>query len=337
MTNIEDNYESFVTNIKDKFITQDQQEFVNIFLGYINYKEDEFVIDVDKIYSLFGYKNKGGFKKPLDKNFKRDIDYKEEIYKNTETSLRGGQNHTTILLTINCFKEFCKIAKADQEKSDKMLKYYKILEKMRDDIVEKLPKVVQTELIDKDIQKEDNDKQKLIEDEIKEENNDKKTKRKLKKEQVVQMHIDEETKEITIIGIFANATFATLNVLEKLDVKFPTEKQIATMRKSIVTTLNDRKHKRVTQGYNWYYISYVQNHDKYNVILGAYLEGIPEVVVMKHRTPVYKFDINKILVTTYTTITNAYKAEKMQYETLTQYIHNKTLVNNHYFSFNKVF
>ena len=73
-------YQSKLINkLKDSFSTEEQQLFISSFYCYLNYKSDDFVIDLDDIWKWLGFSQKIKAKVLLEKQFIIDKDYTKSI------------------------------------------------------------------------------------------------------------------------------------------------------------------------------------------------------------------------------------------------------------------
>ena len=116
-----------LNKIKNSFETNEQQIFITNFYSYLNYKDDEFVIDLDNVWKWIGYSKKDKAKDILKKIFIYNIDYTIMLPGYREQD-HGGHNKEQILMTIDTFKELCMETKTDTGK--KIRKYYIKLEKI---------------------------------------------------------------------------------------------------------------------------------------------------------------------------------------------------------------
>ena len=126
------NDDKLIKLIKENFNESDNQLFKLSFELYnkTQTKPDDFIINFDDIYTWIGFSTKGNAKTLLTKSFKENLDYKFDeggFFANAKKPL-GGRPSDNILLTIDCFKEFCLIASTDQ--SRKIYKYYIKMEKI---------------------------------------------------------------------------------------------------------------------------------------------------------------------------------------------------------------
>jgi len=125
--------------MKAKMNTEEEQIFMTSHYLYLQYGSDntKFVIDFDDVWKNVEFTQKVSAKRLLEKHFKEYIDYKiaasaiatEDAVANTvekiappkckannDVNTRGGQNKETILLTVDCFKNFCMLASTQKSK-----------------------------------------------------------------------------------------------------------------------------------------------------------------------------------------------------------------------------
>lgn len=122
--------------------TEHEQIFMASHYLYLQHGSDntKFVIDFDDVWKNVDFSKKVNAKRLLEKNFTEQIDYKKvelpKIKSNNEgkpafllggappllggascdDAIWGGQNKETILLTVDCFKNFCMIAATSKAK-----------------------------------------------------------------------------------------------------------------------------------------------------------------------------------------------------------------------------
>jgi site-specific DNA-cytosine methylase/phage anti-repressor protein len=162
ITKLTNTYQSkLIEKIKDKFNDDEKHLFVANFYCFLNYKDNDFVVDLDNVWEWLGFKQKYNAKRLLEKDFKLDIDYKillrrkEEEEKNEEKK-RGGSNYQQIMLTVETFKLYC--IKAGTEKAGQIHNYYVKLEKLLHEITEEQFEEIKIQFEEQKKQLENKDK-----------------------------------------------------------------------------------------------------------------------------------------------------------------------------------
>ena len=175
-------------NIQETFTGFEQQLFVSSFFCYLNYdKNNDFVVDLDKVWKWLGFSSKFNAIRTLESYCKIDVDYKKKLStfpetiideeKNTtqlgenhlvnetdsKTKKNGGQNRQIIMLTIKCFKSLC--LKAQTKKASEIHEYYMKMEELLHKIIEEESDELKKQLEQKDnvIIKTNKDKAKAVE------------------------------------------------------------------------------------------------------------------------------------------------------------------------------
>ena len=118
------------TLIKSQMSEKDEELFMTSYYLYLQYGKDNtaFVVDFDMVWKEIQFSRKADAKQLLIKKFKEHIDYKITATEYAVAVLEGGQkqnggqNKETILLTVDCFKNFCMLA--GTPKSKEIRKYY---------------------------------------------------------------------------------------------------------------------------------------------------------------------------------------------------------------------
>jgi len=118
------------TLIKSQMTETDEELFMTSYYLYLEYGKDNtaFVVDFDMVWREIQFSRKGDAKQLLIKKFNDGVDYKITATEYAEAVLEcgqkqnGGQNKETILLTVDCFKNFCMLA--GTSKSKEIRKYY---------------------------------------------------------------------------------------------------------------------------------------------------------------------------------------------------------------------
>ena len=91
------------------------------FYCYLNYKTEDFVIDLDDIWKWLGFSQKIRAKELLEKYFKLDIDYKK-VFTRSGENLTGGRPSDKFILNVRTFKKMC--LKANTSKANEIHEYY---------------------------------------------------------------------------------------------------------------------------------------------------------------------------------------------------------------------
>ena len=117
-----------INKIKRAFSTEEQQIFLASFYCYLNYKKEDFVVDLDDIWEWMGFKRKDYAKDLLQKNFKPDIEFKILLLLQPEQKKHGGNNNEQVLMTVKTFKKMCLLA--GTKKSREIHEYYINLEEI---------------------------------------------------------------------------------------------------------------------------------------------------------------------------------------------------------------
>ena len=122
-----------LNKLKESFSTEEQKLFISSFYCYLNFKSDDFVIDLDNIWTWLGFARKTNAKNALEKYFKPDIDFKIVLPQARE-NLTGGRPSEKIMLNIKTFKKMC--LKANTSKSNEIHEYYIKLEETLHEIID---------------------------------------------------------------------------------------------------------------------------------------------------------------------------------------------------------
>jgi len=117
---------------------------------------NDYPINLENVFKMIGFANKGNGKRTLENNFTKDEDYKKLLFHreknindneggNSKTLLfprekqkhtvetRGGHNKEDVMLNIDTFKNLCMLAKT--EKGKQIRKYYVKLENVYNEII----------------------------------------------------------------------------------------------------------------------------------------------------------------------------------------------------------
>jgi len=122
-----------INKIKERFSTDEQQLFISSFYCYLNYKSEDFVIDLDDIWKWLGFSRKSDAKKLLEKKFKLESDYKI-VLRQSPQNLIGGRPSEKIAMNIKTFKKMC--LTATTSKANEIHEYYIKLEETLHEIID---------------------------------------------------------------------------------------------------------------------------------------------------------------------------------------------------------
>jgi phage anti-repressor protein len=121
------NCESKMIKLLDKeFTEQESQWYITNLYMYLNYHPtNDYPINLENVYKMLGFANKGNAMKTMKSNFIVDEDYKIVLFhseKNPNNIDLGGRPTNDILLNTDCFKNLCMIVRTDKAKE--IRKYY---------------------------------------------------------------------------------------------------------------------------------------------------------------------------------------------------------------------
>ena len=126
-----------VDKLNNTFTENEQQWYIANLYMYMNYHStNDYPINLEDVFKMIGFANKGNAKRTLENNFTKDEDYKVVILR-TEKNLNikdlGGRPDENIMLNIDTFKNLCMIAKTESGKE--IRKYYVKLENIYNEII----------------------------------------------------------------------------------------------------------------------------------------------------------------------------------------------------------
>ena len=136
-----------INKLKDSFSTEDQQLFISNFYCYLNFKSNDFVIDLDHIWKWLGFSTKQKAKDLLKDNFKLDFDYKTVFNLEVKNS-KGGRPSEKIMLNIKTFKKMC--LKANTSKANDIHEYYIKLEETLHELIDEESNELRLQLEEKE-------------------------------------------------------------------------------------------------------------------------------------------------------------------------------------------
>ena len=136
---LSDDYQSkMITLLNTEFTEQESQWYITNLYIYLNYHPtNDYPINLENVYKMLGFANKGNAMKTIKSNFIKDEDYKTLLFpmekqKQTDET-RGGHNKEDIMLNVDTFKNLCMIAKT--AKGKEIRKYYVKLENIYNKLI----------------------------------------------------------------------------------------------------------------------------------------------------------------------------------------------------------
>lgn len=124
-----------VKELEENFTDDEQRWYVAQLYMYLNYHPTEdFPIDLENVYKIIGFANKGNAKRTLENNFNKEEDYKIIVLPR-EKKQNAGRSEEKILLNTDTFKSLCMLTKT--EKAKEIRKYYVKLENIYNRIIKK--------------------------------------------------------------------------------------------------------------------------------------------------------------------------------------------------------
>lgn len=126
---------SVVKELEENFKSDEQRWYVAQLYMYLNYHPTEdYPINLEDVYKIIGFANKGNAKRTLENNFTKEDDYKI-ILLPKEKKQNAGRSEEKILLNTDTFKSLCMLTKT--EKAKEIRKYYVKLENIYNKIITK--------------------------------------------------------------------------------------------------------------------------------------------------------------------------------------------------------
>jgi phage anti-repressor protein len=94
---------------------------------------NDYPINLDDVFGLIGFANKGNAMKLIKNNFVENEDYKISFFRSEKRKKEGGHDNQKTTLNIDTFKNLCMIAKT--EKGKEIRKYYVKLENIYNELI----------------------------------------------------------------------------------------------------------------------------------------------------------------------------------------------------------
>jgi phage anti-repressor protein len=120
--------------LNEEFTEAEQQWYIANLYVYMNYHAtNDFPINLENVFKMIGFANKGNAMKTIKSNFTKDEDYKVALFHTEKRKNEGGYNKEQIMLNVDTFKNLCMIAKTEKGKA--IRKYYVKLENIYNKII----------------------------------------------------------------------------------------------------------------------------------------------------------------------------------------------------------
>ena len=156
------NSESKMIDLLNQEFTEEQQQWyiANLYI-YMNYHPtNDYPINLENVFKMIGFANKGNAMKTIKSNFTKDEDYKTVFFR-TEKNLNGkdlgGRPTEDVMLNIDTFKNLCMLAKT--KKGKEIRKYYVKLENIYNQIIKEEIEHNQLQLEEAENKLQENSKQ----------------------------------------------------------------------------------------------------------------------------------------------------------------------------------
>jgi phage anti-repressor protein len=134
-TTLSINLETKMINILNTEFTEKEQQWyiANLYI-YMNYHPtNDYPINLENVFKMIGFANKGNAMKTIKSNFTKDEDYKVTLLHTEKRKNEGGFNKEEVMLNIDTFKNLCMLAKTNKGKE--IRKYYVKLENIYNKII----------------------------------------------------------------------------------------------------------------------------------------------------------------------------------------------------------
>lgn len=152
------NIESKLVEALNKEFKDDEQRWyiANLYV-YMNYHPTkDFPINLEHVYKMIGFANKGNAMKTIKRNFIDGEDYKTSFFRSENRKKDGGKDNKNVMLNTDTFKHLCMLAKTENGK--KIRKYYVKLENIYNELMKEEMNKTKLEI---------QEKQKLIDEQSK--------------------------------------------------------------------------------------------------------------------------------------------------------------------------
>lgn len=131
-----------VEHLNREFTKEQQQWYIANLYVYMHYHPtNDYPINLENVYKMIGFANKGNAMKTIKSNFIENEDYKTSLLPKEKSSW-GGSGKDEIMLNVDTFKNLCMMAKTDKGKQ--IRKYYVKLENIYNQLIKEEIKTLDT-------------------------------------------------------------------------------------------------------------------------------------------------------------------------------------------------
>ena len=145
-----------ITLLNTEFTEEQQRWYIANLYVYMNYHPtNDYPINLEDVFKMIGFANKGNAMKTIKSNFILDEDYKTSLLPKEKSSW-GGSGSEQIMLNVDTFKSLCMLAKTDKGKE--IRKYYVKLENIYNQLIKEEIEEKEQLLIEQETQLQENAK-----------------------------------------------------------------------------------------------------------------------------------------------------------------------------------
>lgn len=169
------NLENKMINLLNEEFSEDEQKWyiANLYIYMHYHPTNDYPINLENVFKMIGFANKGNAMKTIKNNFTEGEDYKKLLFRMEKQVQNGknlggaGLNNETIMLNVDTFKNLCMLAKTNNGK--KIRKYYVKLENIYNKIIKEEIENQKQLLLEKETQllEKDEEKKRQVEKNIK--------------------------------------------------------------------------------------------------------------------------------------------------------------------------
>lgn len=146
---LSDDYQSnMITLLNEEFTESQHQWYIaNLYIFMHYHPTNDYPINLENVFHMIGFANKGNAMKTIKNNFTINEDYKLLIIPR-EKKQNAGRSEHEIMLNVDTFKSLCMLAKTDKGKE--IRKYYVKLENIHNKIIKQEIEQQKQLLLEKD-------------------------------------------------------------------------------------------------------------------------------------------------------------------------------------------